>query len=127
MEYKAKLDEAMRRKRMYGYNRLKVYDLLWEKCAKATQNKITSRLDYNSSVYNNPIVLLRAIKDHLLNYQGMRYEMAIISDDFWSTFTSLQKDREILQDYTRKFNSSTEIVKYHLGGPLILEKYIKTM
>ena len=32
-----------------------------------------------------------------------------------------------LQDYTRKFYISTEILESHLGGPLILEKYLKNM
>ena len=42
------------------------------------------------------------------------------------TLTSRQNDGEGLQDYTRQFNMSTEILEYHLGGPLILEKYVNT-
>jgi hypothetical protein len=54
MEYKAELDESMRRKRTYEDNTFKAYALLWKRCAKAMQNKIVSRSDYDSSVvYNN--------------------------------------------------------------------------
>ena len=68
MEYKAELDEAMRRKRTYEDNTFKAYALLWERCAKAMQDKIASRTDYDGIVYNDPISLLRAIKEHSLNY-----------------------------------------------------------
>jgi hypothetical protein len=53
--------------------------------------------------------------------------MSIISDAFRSLFTSKRKDGESLQDYTRRFKTSTEILESHLGGPLILEKYVRTM
>jgi hypothetical protein len=98
MEYKAKLDESMRRKRTYKDNTFKVYALLWECCAKAMQNKIVSRSDYDSVVYNDPIALLRAIKEHSLNYQETRYEMSIILDASRSVFTAKQKEGESLQD-----------------------------
>jgi hypothetical protein len=53
--------------------------------------------------------------------------MSISSDAFRSLFTLKQKDGESLQDYTRRFKTSTEILISHLGGPLILEKYVRTM
>jgi hypothetical protein len=58
MEYKAELDESMRCKRTYEENTFKAYALLWERCAKAMQNKIVSRYNYDSVVYNDPIALL---------------------------------------------------------------------
>ena len=79
------------------------------------QKNITSGWDYDSLIYNNPITLLQVIKEHSLNYQENRYEMAIILDAFRSTFTSRQKGREILQDCTRKFKMSIDTLEYHLG------------
>ena len=127
MEYKAEMDEAVRRKWTYEDHTYKLYALLWEKHAKAMQNNIASISDYDSSVYNNTIVLLQAIKEHFLNYQETSYEMHIISDAFRSTFTSRQNDGKSIQDYTRRFKSSTEILEYHLRGPLNLENVLKTM
>ena len=91
------------------------------------QNKIASRTDYNSSVFNDPIALLQAIKEHLLNYEESRYKMSIISDVFQSAFSSKQKEAESLQDYTGRFKTSMEILESHLGGPVILDKYVRTM
>jgi hypothetical protein len=53
--------------------------------------------------------------------------MSIISDAFRSLFASKQEEGESLQDYTRRFKTSTEILESHLGGPIILEKYVRTM
>eukprot|EP00957_Ditylum_brightwellii_P192760 14677539-Ditylum_brightwellii.AAC.1 len=69
MKFKAELDEAMRRKHSYKGNFIKVYALLWEWCSKSMQNKLKERTDFQSSVYNNSINLLRAIKQYLQDFQ----------------------------------------------------------
>ena len=50
--------------------------------------------------------------------------MAIISDALQSKFTSIQKYEEIIQDYTRLFQTATEVLEYHLVGPL---EYVNKM
>jgi hypothetical protein len=72
LQYKANLDEFMRRKRSYDDNLFKAYALIWERCAKAMQNKIMSRSNFEGSIYNDPIKLLNAVKEHALNYQETR-------------------------------------------------------
>ena len=39
MEFRADLDNFMKRRRMYENNLFKAYALIWERCAKAMQNK----------------------------------------------------------------------------------------
>jgi len=90
MEYKAELDEALKKKRMYNDNLFKAYSLIWERCAKEMQNKLLARSDYEDEIYNNPIKLLKAIKEHALNYQETRYEMSIISDAFQALWNTTQ-------------------------------------
>jgi len=80
MEYKAELDEALKRKRMYNNNVFKVYSLMWERYAEAKQNKLLAWSDYEDKLYNNLIKLLKAIKEHALNYQETHYKMSIIWD-----------------------------------------------
>jgi hypothetical protein len=53
--------------------------------------------------------------------------MSIITDAFRSLFANKQKEGASLQDYTRRFKTSTGILESHLGGPVILEKYVLTM
>ena len=80
MEYKSEQDGPMQRKQTYEDKMYTLYALLWEKFAKEMQSKISSGLDYDNLLYNTPIALLREIKEHSLNCQSMRYEMAIILD-----------------------------------------------
>ena len=49
-------------------NLIKAYAFLWEHCSKGMQNKIESRSDY-TQIVNNPVKLLKVIKEHALNYQ----------------------------------------------------------
>jgi hypothetical protein len=66
--YKAELDLYMQQVRDLKENQTKAYSFLWKHCAKGMQNKIENRDDYKS-IYLNPILLLKAIKEHALNYQ----------------------------------------------------------
>jgi hypothetical protein len=91
------------------------------------QNRLEQRTDYKTTIYNDPIELLKAIKEHTLNYQETQYEMSIISDAFRALFGTKQSEGENLQEYTKRFKTSKEILESHLGSPVILNKYIKAM
>ena len=127
IEFKAELEEYLMRKRTYEDNLFKAFALIWERCAKAMQNNILARKDYQNQIYNNPINLLKAIKEHSLNYQESRYEMSIISDALRAAITLKQRENENIQEYTRRFKTSKEILEQHLGGPLVLTKYVTKM
>ena len=89
------------------------------------QNKITGRHDFEGKIFNNSINLLKAIKAHSLNFQESRYKMAIISDAIRTFLNTKQKESESLQDYTRRFKTSKEIMESHISGPILLSKYIQ--
>ena len=127
IEFKANLDESMKRSTIYKQNIYKAYAFLWEKCTKSMQNKISSRRDFEDAIFNDPIALLTAIKEHSLNYQETRYEMAIIADAIRTFINTKQKENETLNNYTKRFKTSKEIMEAQIGGPLILKKFIKTM
>ena len=127
LEHKAEYDEYMKRKREYEQNNYKAYAEIWERCNKAMRSKIEARKNFESEVYNNPIKLLEAIKEHALNYEESRYEMSIIKDAFEAFFNCHQKEKETLQDYTRRFKVSREILKSHLGGDIVLPKFVECM
>ena len=79
------------------------------------------------SVKGNPIELLKAIKQHALNYNENRYEMSIILDSMRALFNLKQKDGESFQDYTKRFKTARDVLRSHIGGPIILTKFIQTM
>ncbi len=90
------------------------------------QNKIEARSDYNE-LKDDPIKLLKAIKQHALNYQEHRYEMSIILDALRLLVNLKQKENENLQEYTKRFKTARDVFESHLGGPMELTKFMKTM
>lgn len=92
------------------------------------KNKIEARSDYQTKVKNYPINLLKAVKEHGLNYQENRYAMSIILDATRTLLGTKQKDGESLQDYTKRFRvSRRDVLKSHIGGPIILTKFVEAM
>jgi hypothetical protein len=126
MEYKAMLSEALHRIRIYDDNLVKSYALIWERCNTAMQSRLEQRTDYESTIYNGPVELLQAIKEHALDYQETRYKMSIISDAFRALFGTKQREGENLQEYTRQFMTSKEILESYIGAPLILQKFVES-
>ena len=115
LEFKAKLDEAMKREKKYNSNFHKAYTDLWERYSKAMKLKIESQAGYETTICNNPIKLLEAIKEHSLNYEESRYDMRIIVDAFNAYFNCKQKEKESLQDYTKCFKTARDVLHSHLG------------
>ena len=60
LEFKANLQEFIKRITTYEENMFKAYAFLWKKCTKGMQNKITSRKDFETRIYNHPINCLES-------------------------------------------------------------------
>jgi hypothetical protein len=126
IEFKADYNVYSKRMQTYENNRTKAFALLWERCAKAMKNKIEARSDYDK-IKNDPILLLKAIKEHALNYQENRYPMSIVLDAMRTVLGTKQKDNESLQDYTKRFRVARDVLKSHIGGPIILTKIVEAL
>jgi hypothetical protein len=109
IEFKAEFDAYMKLKQSLEMNTSKAYAFLWEQCAKAMQNKIESSPKYETIIKGNPIELLKAIKQHALNYQEHRYEMSIIFDALRTMINLKQKENESIQDYTKRFKTAQNL------------------
>jgi hypothetical protein len=127
IEFEKRLDDHLEREKHYKTNLVKSHALIWEQCSTGMQNKIQNRDDYKSKIKGNPIELLKAIKQHALNYQEHRYEMSIIHDALRTVLLARQKDDEDLTTYTKRFKTSCEVLEAQIGGPLILTKFVKNM
>ena len=108
-------------------NLVKPYALLWERCAKAMQNKIQTRSDFESTIFDDPIELLRAIKQHALNFDETQYSMSIISNSERAFFATVQKRNESVTEYTRRFRTPRDIMESHLGEPPSMKNVVKGM
>ncbi len=123
IEFKAEYDIFMKRELAYKSNKTKAYALFWERCTKGMENKIKARSEFESKIENNPIQLLKAIKEHALNYQEHRYDMSILLDSIKTLLGTKQQESESLQDYTKRLRVSRD----HIGGPIIFNKIVESM
>jgi hypothetical protein len=69
LEFKEEISIYMKLKQSYENNRIKAYAIILERCAKGIKVKIESRNDFEDNIKNNPIELLKAVRQHSLNYQ----------------------------------------------------------
>jgi hypothetical protein len=53
--------------------------------------------------------------------------MSIILDAIKTFINLKQREGEGLQEFTKRFKTALEVMKSHLGGPIVLTKYIKAM
>ena len=125
LKYKAKLDATVKREATFNNNKTKAYSIIWERCSKGMQSKVEQRTDFLTDIYNDPINLLQAIKEHALDYQDTKYSMEVI-DDALVHFLMIKQREDPLYEYIRKFKTAKEILELHLGDPIILTKIIKT-
>jgi Reverse transcriptase (RNA-dependent DNA polymerase) len=127
IEFKAEYDAYMKRKQFYEANTTKAYALLWEQCSKGMQGKIEANEKFGTKIKGKPIELLKIIKQNCLNYHEHRYEMSIILDSMKTLFNTKQKENESLQDYTKRFKTARDVMKSHIGGPIILTRFVENM
>ena len=120
-------DAYCKRVQTYENNGAKAYALLWERCTKGMKNKVEARSDYKSKIENNPNELLKALKEHALNYQENWYAMSIILDAFRTLFGTKLKEGESLQDYTKRFRVAKDVLESHIGGPIVLTKILEAI
>ena len=87
------------------------------------QEALESRDDYDSVIYGDPFELLKAIREEALSFNKSKYEMAAVHATMKAFMTMRQKDAKSLIDYSRRFKAARDVLKSHLGGPIVLTKY----
>ena len=111
----------------YDSNVIKAYAFIWQRCAKSMRQKIESRADYASKIKDNPFELLNAIKEHALNYRENRYQMCIIFESLRNFVLLTQGVDESVTEYSKRFKHAKDVFESHLGGCIILTKFVRSM
>ena len=66
-------------------------------------NKISAQFDFETKIYDKPVELLKAIREHAIDYQETKYEISIIVDALKAMMTTKQREVENLAEYNRQF------------------------
>jgi hypothetical protein len=78
MIFKQDIADFNKCKMEYERNMIKAYALLWARCTKSMQHKIEARRNVETDIKDDPIELLKAIKEHSINFEDTKYDMEII-------------------------------------------------
>jgi len=120
MQFQVDYDKYKERVEAYKDNKFKAYALIWGQCNSAMKAKIQSRKDYHSDIKDDPIELLKAIKQHATNYSDIQYDMRTAEDAMTSLLTIRQKDDESLIDFLRRFKNTKDVFLSHIGKDFTL-------
>ena len=118
-------DAYLKRKNAFEENEHKVHADLWEHSAKALKAKLEARSDFENTTHNNPINLLKSIKECSLSYEEDRHEMVATVDSFEDHFQRKQLNGESLLDCTRRFKVVREVLASRVEGPAELKNHVK--
>lgn len=103
----------------YEDNKTNAYGLLFGRCSKTMQAKLKARSDF-ADMRDDPVKLIKAIKQHALNYSEHRYKMKILYESFFAMFNCRQKEKESLNDYSKRFTTAKDVMESHNGGIISL-------
>lgn len=115
----------MERMRKYQENKVKAYALIYGQCTNGLKNRLESRKDW-ANIKNEPIKLLRAIKEVTHNFQDNKYPITSIYKSIQTVMNLKQEEKESISSFTKRFKSAVDIMET-IHGKLPLTKYVNTM
>ena len=120
LEYKEALRAYNMRKEIYEDNKSKAYAYIFTYCNRTMQNRIKESPDFETNIRNDPIALLREIKEKMYDPARAKYEYVSLTESFARIISDTkQEDKESLIDYTKRFKQSKDILKTTIGEDIL--------
>ena len=112
LEYSSFVD----RREDYRKNKTKAYALIFQQhCTKVMQHRIEEHPEFDSTIEDDPIELLKAIKVLMHDPIRAKYPFASLIEALTRWLNMKQHQDESLVDYIKRFKQNRDIVKSHLG------------
>lgn len=103
MIFKNEVSWYGKRMQQYEDNLVKAYALLREQCSPLMWNKIKTSKEFRIKIMDDPIELLKIIKQNALNYKDYRYPIAIVADLVKNLFNrKTEKVCKIMSDVSKQ-------------------------
>ena len=102
LQYNVEYKAYSHRVDIYDQNKSKAYSFLWGQCSKAMQHKVESRPQFVSTIKNDPVELIKAIREYAMAYQDTKYPVLTILEAMQAYITIRQQDGESLVDYLKR-------------------------
>ena len=95
-------------------------------CNRTMQHRIEEHPDFESTIQNDPIEFLRAIKIVMHDPIRVKYPYASLTEVLMRTLNIKQLEHKRLIDYMKRFKQSRDVLKSHIGGD-ILNKFVEKL
>lgn len=118
IQYQAEMEDFMTTKRHFKTNWANAYGYLWQQCSTGMQTKIRARTEFESKIRDDPIELLKVIKEHALNFQPNRLDVSIMRDSINNLNGVWQRENESVPDYTGRMKSAGDMFVEQNGGSI---------
>ena len=120
MLYQAELEGYVKRQHQLEENAGKAYALLFnDYCSLPMQNKVEQAENFDTTIRNNPIELLKKIKELMHNPGDASYDYISLIMALKMLLLANQKDKESLYDYTARIKQGRDVLKSLAGGTLL--------
>ena len=122
IEHTARFAQHLEREELLRTNTRKAYALIFQNyCNKAMRNRIEQHPDFDTKIKNNPIELLKAIKQLMHDPVRARYPFASLTETMGRVTGLRQREDESLLDYVKRFKQQADVFKSIIGKKLFDE------
>jgi hypothetical protein len=122
IKYQEELRRHLDRKDALREGLNKAYALIFANyCTKTMQSRIEEHPDYESTLKNNPIAVLEAIKTLMHGPVQAQYPLVSMTDALSRLVNAKQQESETLLDYVKCFKQLRDIAKSQLGNTILNE------
>ena len=115
MTYKDEYARFSKRKAKYSENQGKAYAYIFGKCVKELQTRVEEHKDFEATIRNDPIALLKHLSEAMNVPVKETYPLATATEVLLQLLQTRQKDKEDVLDYIKRFKQSWRIMKSHMG------------
>jgi hypothetical protein len=120
IKYQEELRRHLDRKDALKEGLNKAFALIYTNyCTKTMQSRIEEHPDYQSTLKNDPIAVLEAIKLLMHDTVRAQYPMVSMSDALDRMINVKQQDNESLLDYVKRFKQLRDVSKSQLGNTFL--------
>ena len=122
----------MERKKILKTNLSKAYALIFQNyCHKTIQNRIEEKPDFDTKIRNNPIELLKTIREVMHVPAWAKYLFVALTEALVRVLNFKQLERELVTEFTKRFKQSKDVLKSYIVTEMTdgfveqTEKYLK--
>ena len=117
MTYQAEIKQFLDRHSGLEENLMKAYALIFGTyCSKAIQSWVEEHPDFETTIRDDPIELLKTINILMHDTVRAKYPYASLHDVMMRLFNLRQQEHEHLMDYVKSFKQTKDVMKAHMGS-----------